>query len=91
MSDTDKTRQKLVNSMRKSKNAGTTGPAPKTGATKKRSPDKSPAKTKKPAAATPRVASKQAGGATAKSLATTGRARPADSDPYQSAGRVWPD
>ena len=91
MSNTDKTRQKLVNSMRKSKDAAVNAPAPRKGSAKTGSSAKTRAKPKKTAPAAPATGSKQDRPVAAKAATATGRARQAGADPYQSRGRVWPD
>ena len=93
MSNTDKTRQKLVNSMRKSKDAAAGKPAPRKGSAKTGSSvaagtQAKPRKTASTATATASTADR---GAVAKPAAATGRPRQAVADPYQSSGRVWPD
>jgi hypothetical protein len=91
MSNTDKTRQKLVNSMRRSKEAAATGPVPKTAAAKTASTRQKRAKTKGPTATAARKKSIPDRGATAKTRVAAVGSRRVSADPYQSAGRVWPD
>ena len=90
MTNTDKTRQKLVNSMRKSKDTAASGSVPKTGTATKRSPSKAPAKSTKKAAAKTGTKSVQRSAASAKTIATTGSRR-VSVDSYQQGLRVWPD
>ena len=91
MSNTDKTRQKLVNSMRRSKEAAAKGPVPKTAAAKTASTRKKRVKTKRPTATAAKKKSIQDRGATAKTMVAAVGSRRVSADPYQSAGRVWPD
>ena len=100
MSDTDKARQKLVDSMRKTKAASDDTPAP----TKKAAAGKRPssrtktrstaARTTKPRATAARTAKT---GSTAAAAAKTGARGGAvvtersSGDPYQASPRVWPD
>ncbi len=81
MTETDKTRQKLVESMRMSKSAGSSGgassasgAAAQSGAVKK-----APAKKKAPARSSTRK------------TARGQKATPSGDDRYQSPGRIWPD
>ena len=79
MSTTDKTRQQLVDSMRKTR-AGTAG---KTTATRKAS---------RPANRTAKSAKKTAATAAEKrSTNVAGASRAKKRDPYQVGRRVWPD
>jgi len=79
MSTTDKTRQQLVDSMRKTKTAA----AGKTTAVNKAPrPVRRKAKTVQHAAAT---------SAGKHSATATGLSRPGTSDSYQAGRRVWPD
>ena len=82
MSSTDKTRQQLVDSMRKTKAAA----AGKTPAVKKKSPQpvNRKAKPKRTNNAAATIAEKHSANA-------TGRSRPVNSDSYQTGRRVWPD
>lgn len=83
MSSTDKTRQKLMASMRKTK-AGS-GSSASQAATGKKTATKSAPKTARKAAATP---GKAGAGKTARDKA---KPRPVVADPYQGGRRVWPD
>ncbi|MGB5301494.1 MAG: hypothetical protein WBN08_18980 [Thiogranum sp.] len=79
MSTTDKTRQQLVDSMRKTK----AGAAGKTAAgSNSPRPVKKTARTTKKAAATP---------AAKRSAKTAAGSRPEMRDPYRAGRRVWPD
>ena len=91
MTDTDKTRQKLVNSMRKSKDTAGKKPVPKTNTTKASSPAKASPKKKKTAAAMASTKSPQRSGAAAKNVAATAGSARVASDSYQGSRRVWPD
>mgnify|MGYP001825627225 FL=1 len=91
MSNTDKTRQKLVNSMRRSKETAAQGPVPKTATAKTASTRQKHAKTKRPTATAAKKKSIQDRGATAKTMVAAVGSRRVSADPYQSAGRVWPD
>ena len=81
MSATDKAREKLVDSMRKSKTGSEKTPAP----AKKRASGKRPSSSAKsrPGAAgrTAKTASRRA----------TGNSGQGGADPYQAMPRVWPD
>ena len=81
MATADKTRQKLVESMRKSKSGAASKPAAGSGArpAKKTSARRAPAKK----AAQPRRPRAAA--------AMTAVTWQASTDPYQSDGRIWPD
>ena len=91
MSNTDKTRQKLVNSMRRSKETAAQGPVPKTAAAKTASTRQKLVQTKRPTATAAKKKSIQDRGATAKPKVAAVGSRRVSADPYQSAGRVWPD
>ncbi len=85
MTNTDKTRQKLVDSMRKTKaEAGTEA-------------DTSPTKASAPKAKKTRVQrastkpASDAGRITTKPSARSAKPTQTPSDPYQGARRVWPD
>mgnify|MGYP001550035235 FL=1 len=88
----DKTREKLLSTMRKTK-AGTsadnaTAPATKGTAAKKKPAAKKKTPVKKKASKKPK--------STAKAKTVTiprakGKAKRAAADPYQAAGRIWPD
>ena len=80
MSDTDKTRQKLVDSMRKSRKTAEGGAAPEAGA-QAPTPRSRPAAKKTSAAG----ARKSGGGRGAAAAA------PTSADPYQARPRIWPD
>ena len=82
MSSNDKTRQKLVDTMRRTKVSATKKAAPKAkvAAEAKQEP------TKKPAPAAKRAPAKKA-----PQKATAKVASPATADPYQSGHRIWPD
>ncbi|UCE88594.1 MAG: hypothetical protein JSW10_09660 [Pseudomonadota bacterium] len=82
MSETDKTRQKLVESMRKSRKTAEEGSAPGAGTSAPAAKPRSRAAAKKPAAAGAR---KSGGGRGAAPAAQT------TADPYQARPRVWPD
>lgn len=79
MSSTDKTRQQLVNSMRKTK-ATATG--------KKTAANKTPQPVTRPAKTTKETASTTSGKRSAKVEAGS---RPETRDPYRVGCRVWPD
>jgi len=81
MSTADKTKQKLLDSMRKSKSGAARKPAAGTRAktTKKATTRRAPAK---------KAAAKRPARATASMPAVTCQA---SDDPYQSHGRIWPD
>lgn len=91
MSNTDKTRQKLVNSMRKTKGTAASGSVPKTATTTTRSSSKAPAKTKKAATTKTRTRPTPDTGTSAKSVVTTASTRRVAVDSYQYGLRVWPD
>jgi hypothetical protein len=85
MNNADKARQKLVDSMRKSK-AGSSqpskAPAPKAAASRTAAPKK----------AAPKKTVKKSAAKQPKSRPATAAAKPrAVNDSYQSSGRVWPD
>lgn len=94
MATTDKTRDKLLASMRKSK----TGAGSKQAATSKAAASSKPATASRPAASKKTTARRQAAGsasgnkAAALAAATMdAETRQVSSDAYQSSGRVWPD
>ena len=91
MTNTDKTRQKLVNSMRKSKDAAGKKPVPKSATTKVSSPGKTSPKKKKTATAVASTKSPQESGAAAKKADATAGSALAAGDSYQGGRRVWPD
>ena len=80
MSSTDKTRQQLVDSMRKTKAAA----AGKTAAVNKKSPQRVNRKVKSTKNAAATMAGKHSANA-------TGGSRSGNSDSYQAGRRVWPD
>ena len=82
MSDTDKTREKLLSSIRKTK----------AGATAKTEPAPEPAKPAQPSTPARRSATPKA--ASTKSRASRSQRAPQrqdTTDPYQGGRRVWPD
>lgn len=91
MSNTDKTRQRLVNSMRKSKHTAAKSPVPKTATAKTASSGQKRVKTKTPAATAAQKNSNRDSGATATTMVPAVGSRRISADRYQSAGRVWPD
>ena len=91
MSNADKARQKLVESMRKSK-AGSSqpsnAPAPKAAAVSKPGAPKKAA----PKKAAPKKAAKKPATKQPKARPAAAAAKPKTvSEPYQSSGRIWPD
>ena len=91
MTDTDKTRQKLVNSMRKSKDEASKKPVPKTATTKTSSPAKTRPQTKTTTTTRASTKSTRDSGAAAKTVAAKAGSARVASDPYQGGRRVWPD
>ena len=93
MTNTDKTRQKLVDSMRKTKAETETETGTETGTEADTSPTKASApKTKKTRVR--RASTKPAGDAgrvATKPSARSAKPTQTPSDPYQGARRVWPD
>ncbi|MGD8582518.1 MAG: hypothetical protein PVG12_10770 [Gammaproteobacteria bacterium] len=84
MTNTDKTRQKLVDSMRKSKSRNMSGNRPAAGTSApKTKKSRSRRATTKSAKSNARVAGK-----TASDQSTN---RHTEGDPYQGGRRVWPD
>ncbi|MGD8498423.1 MAG: hypothetical protein PVG82_05925 [Chromatiales bacterium] len=79
MSDTDKTREKLLSSIRKTK----------AGATAKTEPAPEPAEPARPSTPARRSATSKA--ATTTSRAQRAPQRQETQDPYQGGRRVWPD
>jgi len=93
MTNTDKTRQKLVDSMRKTKAETEAGTETKTSSTKASTPKAASAPTTKKTRAR-RVSTKStadAGSVTPKPSATSTKPEQIRSDPYQGGRRVWPD
>ncbi len=85
MTNTDKTRQSLVDSMRKTK--AETGTEADTSPTKASAPKANKTRVR-------RASTKPAGGAgriTTKPSARSAKPTQTPSDPYQGARRVWPD
>ena len=87
MTNTDKTRQKLVDSMRKTK-AGTEAEAETDTAPIKAA---APKEKKTRARRTSTKSAGDAGSITAKPSTTSAKPAQTPSDPYQGARRVWPD
>ena len=90
MSNTDKTRQKLVNSMRKSKDAATNKPTPKAPPAKTAAVAKKTAKKSKPAGGTSVTAPTQAT-APAKPRPAAVKPRQVTADSYQGGRRGFDD
>jgi hypothetical protein len=78
MSQSDKTQQQLIDSIRKTKTAA--GKSPTTGTASKTTPAAKPAAQSKPAPRAKRATTPPAAAAT-----------PSGSDPFQLGRRVWPD
>ena len=89
MTNTDKTRQKLVNSMRKSKDAAAKQPTPQAAPGKSAAAIKKTAKKSRPAGGAPATAPKST--APAKPRAQAAKARQVAADPYQGGRRGLDD
>ena len=90
MTNSDKTRQKLVNSMRKSKDAAAKKPAQKADAAMATPAPRKYSKKSKSAAAAPAPAAARSR-SPSRPQSALAAVRPGSGDPYQYGRRVWPD
>jgi phage protein D len=92
MTTADKTRQKLVDSMRKSKSGATGKPAAsKPAASKAATGSRATPAKKTPARRAPARKAAQPQRPPAAAAAMTAVTWQSSTDPYQSDGRIWPD